>query len=36
MSDRERRIDPAALAEFLVGLEKQGLIRINREKLNLP
>jgi Mn-dependent DtxR family transcriptional regulator len=26
-------IDPATLAEFLAGLEKVGLIKVNREKL---
>lgn len=35
MSGIERKIDPTVLAEFLAGLEKAGLIRINREKLNL-
>ena len=35
MSKREARlpIDPSVLAEFLAGLEKTGLIKINREKL---
>jgi hypothetical protein len=28
-------INPDALAAFLAGLEKTGLIRIDREKLNL-
>ncbi len=28
-------INPVALAEFLANLERQGLIRINREKLKL-
>jgi hypothetical protein len=35
MSKTESRlpIDPTALAEFLAGLEKVGLIKVNREKL---
>jgi hypothetical protein len=27
-------ISPAAIASFLVGLEKEGIIKINREALN--
>jgi hypothetical protein len=29
-------ISPTALADFLVALEKEGWIHINREKLKLP
>jgi hypothetical protein len=30
------QINPEALATFLVGLERQGLIKINRQKLKIP